>query len=234
MCDIAATLDLNKNRIAAELAQALKPLVFGTSYINVWHDFEKAALELLPSILKKYAKCLTDDDFQFGVTGTEKNRLTDLGVLCNDGFTAISIKAARKSKSPRNDLGTFKSYPEKKRLFNASFEVWIRYDDSNPSRKKTDQVFFDRSYKFVGKRGKFNGVSYHSSTGNMRPKTWRMFDSNTSYWNTPEEFEEAVRVSDLFRANDLVNKHLGNMTEDDQRLLYELLKKKFELAEDES
>ena len=48
-------------------------------------------------------------------------------------------------------------------------------------------------------------------------------------WNKYQaEFEAAVKRSEKYRAASIVKEHLQSMTEDDQRLLYEELKKKFE------
>jgi hypothetical protein len=37
-----------------------------------------------------------------------------------------------------------------------------------------------------------------------------------------------VRRSEVFRANELINEHLRELSDEDQRLLYERLKEKFQ------
>jgi hypothetical protein len=227
VCDVAAVLDSLKNIIVREVSIALKASVHESSYTTVWRDYEDDATEVICRILKEYIPSLTDENFARGVKGKEKNRLADLAVLCNEGNTAIAIKAARRSDNPENDLGTFRQYPDKKKLFNASFDLWVRYDDSE-SKIKIDRIFFNRSFKFVGKSKLTGGAKYRKKDGNMRPKSWAMFDSGACFWNTEEAFEAAIQRSALFRANALVEEHLENMTEVDQRLLYVRLKKKFD------
>lgn len=228
MCEIAESLDRHKDEIITNLQEALKPLRFDSSYVKVWHDWELAVKELLPPILKKYIPCLSDENFQFGITGEEKNNLADIGVRCDESNTALSIKAARKRGSPQNDLGSLRSYEERKLLFNASFDVWVKYDDSDPKAVKSERVFFDRSYKFIGKRRDIDGVAYRKGDGRMRPKGWRMFNSEKSYWNSIEELEAGIRESNPYRANDIVREHLPYLKEADQRELYQILKQKFE------
>jgi hypothetical protein len=227
MCDIVAELDSLKDTIVREVVASFRASLHKSSYTIVWRDLEDQAIEALCKILKTHIKGLNDKNFERGIEGKEKNRLADLAVLCNEGNTALAIKTARGSDNPENDLGTFRQYPEKKRLFNASFDLWIRYDQSN-GKIRIDKIFFDRSYKFVGKSQKAKGgVKYRKKDGNMRPKSWAMFNSGKTFWNTEVEFEEAMLKSIIFRANALVEEHLEAMTEEDQRILYERLKLKF-------
>jgi hypothetical protein len=55
-----------------------------------------------------------------------------------------------------------------------------------------------------------------------------MFDSGESYWPSEAEFELAVKRSGTYRANELVKEYLTDLSEDDQRVLYERLKEKFD------
>ena len=54
-----------------------------------------------------------------------------------------------------------------------------------------------------------------------------MFDSGQSYWANEAEFELAVKRSETFRANSLVKEYLNDLSDEDQRVLYEQLKGKF-------
>ena len=88
-------------------------------------------------------------------------------------------------------------------------------------------MFFDRTYRFVGKSTLVDGVKYRKKDGNMRPKSWAMFDSGKSFWKTEGEFEAGVTKSETFRANELVKEHLSELSEEDQRVLHERLHEKF-------
>ena len=169
---------------------------------------------------------MTGKNFDRGTNGREKNRLADLAIVCGRQQIEISIKAARWSANPENDMGTFHEHPARKKLFADSFTLWIRYDDSG-KEIKCDRVFFDRTWRFVGKSSLVDGVKYRKKDGNMRPKSWVMFDSEESPWKREEDFEAAVKRAEAFRANELITEHLKEMGEEDQRLLYERLKEKF-------
>jgi hypothetical protein len=206
--------------------EALKDIRIAGNYTTVWREYEDAAIRELICVLKANTD-LVDENFDTGEEGSEKNRLADLAITCNEGTIAISIKAARSYKKPANDLGTFRAYAKKKAQFKNTFELWVRYDDRG-NAIRVDAVFFDEAYKFVGKYKRTGGVDYRKKDGNLRPKSWKMFDNDTSYWNTPDEFAAAFEVSRVYRANALVQEYLVDLTDDDLKLLYESLKKRFE------
>ena len=123
-------------------------------------------------------------------------------------------------------MGTFHEHPARRKIFADSFTLWVRYDDSG-KEIKCDRVFFDKTWRFVGKSSLVDGVKYRKKDGNMRPKSWAMFDSGESPWKSEEDFEAAVKRAETFRANELINEHLKELTDEDQRVLYERLKEKF-------
>lgn len=225
--EVASRLDALAGTISSEVTEALKSSSYKTSYTTVWRNIEDDAIAALCSSLKGHIDGLSDKNFDQGKTGSEKNRLADLAIVCGKQTIEVSVKAARKSQEPSNDIGTFREYPIRKRLFVGSFTLWLRYDDSG-ELIKVDRVFFDQTWRFVGKSTLTGGVKYRKKDGNMRPKQWAMFDSAESYWKTEEDFEAAVKKSASYRANSLVKEHLKGMSEEDQKLLYDTLKKKFE------
>jgi len=209
-----------------ELAGALRTNRLTGSYTTVWRQFEDAAIEALCAILPQHIAGLNEKGFDRGRAGREKNRLADLAILCGTNVIEVSIKAARRSANPENDLGTFRDHPNRKKLFAASFTLWVRYDDAG-GNIRCDRAFFDRSWRFVGKSSLVEGVKYRKKDGNMRPKSWAMFESGESFWKTEGEFETAVRRAELHRANELINQYLDKLSDDDQRLLYQRLEAKF-------
>ena len=223
---VAARLDAVKETLASQVAARLRPNVVGGNYTTVWRQFEDAALAALGELLPRQIAGLRDADLDRGTSGREKNRLADLAIRCPDGLIEISIKAARNSANPENDLGTFREHPNRKRLFTASFTLWVRYDDAD-GKLQCDRVFFDRSWRFVGKSSLVDGVKYRKKDGNMRPKSWAMFESGEAFWSTEGEFEAAVKRAELYRANELIKQYLEDLSESDQRLLHEKLKRQF-------
>ena len=103
----------------------------------------------------------------------------------------------------------------------------MRYAETNGSFH-AEQVFFDRTWRFVGKSSLVDGVKYRKKDGNMRPKSWAMFDASKSFWPTEADFEAAVKRSETFRASELVKEHLSDLSEEDQKLLHDRLHEKFE------
>lgn len=225
--DIAGRLDALKDTIAVEAAAQLKTNVLSTSYTTVWRLFEDAAIDALCEVLPNHIAGLSKTNFDRGKTGREKNRIADLAVICPDGTIEISIKAARGPANPENDLGTFREHPARKKHFAASFTLWVRYVEAGGTIR-CDSVFLDRSWRFVGKSSLVvDGVKYRKKDGNMRPKPWTMFESGEAFWRTEAEFEAAVKRAEVYRANELIKEYLGDLSDGDQRLLYERLRQKF-------
>ena len=224
--EVAARLDEFKESVAAEVTATLKTNSLKASYTTVWRQFEDAAIEALEKILPHHIPALTATSFDSGNVGREKNRLADLAVVVGGETIEISIKAARRSANPENDMGTFHDHPNRTKLFVDSFTLWVRYEDAS-GMIKCDRVFFDRTWRFVGKSSLVDGVKYRKKDGNMRPKPWAMFDSGETFWKTEQEFEAAVKRAETYRANELIKEHLQDLSEQDQRLLYERLREKF-------
>jgi hypothetical protein len=225
--EVAARLDALKATIAAAVTTQLQRTNFNGSYTTVWRQFEDAAIDALGVILPRHLPGLTERNFDRGQSGREKNRLADFAIRCGTNVIEVSIKAARRSANPENDMGTFREHPARKQGFTDSFTLWVRYDDAGQAIK-CDRVFFDRTWRFVGKSALVDGVKYRKKNGNMRPQPWTMFDAGKSYWPNETAFEAAVKRAELFRANELIKEHLDDLSESDQRLLYHRLKEKFE------
>lgn len=227
---VASRLDAVKDTLAGEVSARLRTNVVRGSYTTVWRQFEDVTIATLGDLLPKRIAGLREADLDSGRSGAEKNRLADLAIHCANGVIEVSIKSARASANPENDLGTFRDHPNRKKLFAASFTLWVRYEDTG-EEVRCDRVFFDRSWRFVGKSSLVDGVKYRKKDGNMRPKPWAMFESGAAYWKTEAEFEAAVQRAEVYRANEIIKQYLEDLNEDDQRLLYERLKGKFQPAE---
>lgn len=224
---VATKLDALKETITAELTAKLSTNAVRGSYTTVWRQFEDAAIVALKEILPRHLAGLPATSFASGEAGREKNRLADFAILCGTNTIEISIKTARASGQPENDLGTFRDHANRRKQFAASFTVWVRYRDSGETLR-AERVFFDRTWRFVGKSSQVDGVKYRKKDGNMRPKSWAMFESGAAFWKTQDEFESAVKRAETFRANELVKEYLHELSEEDQRLLHDRLHEMFE------
>jgi hypothetical protein len=224
---VAAELDSRKGAIAAEVTARLSTNLVHGSYTTVWRQFEDAAIDALCEILPKHIVGLNAKKFDRGTTGREKNRLADLAIVCGTNVIEVSIKAAQRTGNPENDMGTFRDHPKRDRQFSASFTLWVRYE-SEGENLRAERAFFDRTWRFVGKSSLVDGVKYRKKDGNMRPKPWAMFDSGQAYWPSEAEFASSVKRAEAYRANELVKEYLTDLSEDDQHVLLERLKEKFE------
>lgn len=219
-------LDSLTTNLSAELTARLGTNVVRGSYTTVWRQFEDAAIDALCELLPEHIPGLTGKNFDRGTTGREKNRLADFAIRCGTNVIEISIKAARATENPENDMGTFRDHPNREKLFAAAFTLWVRYEDQGGTLR-AERVFFDRTWRFVGKSSLVDGVKYRKKDGNMRPKPWAMFDSGKAYWQSEAEFELAVKRSETYRANELVKEYLSDLSEEDQKLLHDRLHEKF-------
>ena len=181
--EVAAKLDTFRDTIAEEMTACLSTNSIRGSYTTVWRQFEDAAIDALCVVLPKHIVGLRQENFDRGATGREKNRLADFAIRCGTNVIEISIKAARGSENPENDMGTFRDHPNREKLFTAAFTLWVRYED-NGGTLRAERVFFDRTWRFVGKSTLVDGVKYRKKDGNMRPKPWTMFDSGKAYWQS--------------------------------------------------
>jgi len=224
---VAAKLDGLHKILSTEFTGRLTTNVMRGSYTTVWRQFEDLAIEALRDNLPRHIPELSAKNFDGGQAGREKNRLADFAIICGTNVIEISIKAARAGENPENDMGTFRDHPNREKLFVASFTLWVRYEDVGETLR-ADRVFFDRTWRFVGKSTLVDGVKYRKKDGNMRPKPWSMFDSGKAYWQSEEEFELAVKRSEIYRANELVKEYLTDLSEDDQKLLHDRLHEKFD------
>lgn len=225
---VIARLDLLATNLSAELTARLRTNVVTGSYTTVWRQFEDLSIAALQDILPRHISELRREHLDAGATrrGLEKNRPADLAIHCGPNPIEISIKATRASRPPENDLGTFREHENRRRRFAASFTLWVRYVERRETFQ-VERVFFDRTWRFVGKSSLVDGVKYRKKDGNMRPKPWAMFDAGTAFWSDETEFEAAVERARIFRANALVQEYLETLAEDDQRLLHERLHEKF-------
>lgn len=226
--EVARQLDLLKGTIATEATEMLRTNAVKGSYTTVWRQFEDLAIAALEEILPRHIPGLAAKNFDSGQArvGREKNRLADFAIACGTNVVEISIKTARSDANPENDMGTFREHPNRKKLFVATFTLWVRYEDVS-GQIKCDRVFFDRTWRFVGKSSLVDGVKYRKKDGNLRPKSWAMFDAGESFWKTEADFEAAVKSAELYRANELIKEYLDDLSDNDQQVLYEKLKEKF-------
>jgi hypothetical protein len=117
---VVQKLDALRTNIAAELTLRLSTNAVPGSYTTVWRQFEDMVVVGLREILPRHIPELTAKHFDAGESGREKNRLADFAITCGTNTIEISIKSARNTGQPENDLGTFRDYENRQRQFAAS------------------------------------------------------------------------------------------------------------------
>lgn len=124
-------LDSLTTNLSAELTARLSTNVVRGSYTTVWRQFEDLTIAALNEALPKHIPELSVKNFDGGQAqaGREKNRLADFAIVCGTNTVEVSIKAARNTGQPENDMGTFRDHENRKKLFATSFTVWVRYED---------------------------------------------------------------------------------------------------------
>ena len=143
-----------------------------------------------------------------------KNEFPDLEIIINDIKYAFEHKAGESGAGPNNDMGTLNFYPDKIEKYGDNiYCVFINYSKANENNGiVTNFVYFDKIYKFIGKTAAIEGVlKYRLKDGNLRPKVWSDFSNNTVYFNTLDEFNNAIQKTLQYRAEKLVMQHVNSL-----------------------
>jgi hypothetical protein len=226
MPKIKQSLRRLRRPIEGAVSKAFADYQPGGSYTTIWKKFQDKGVKALINVLSRRLR-ISRRCFDSGKEGSQKNRLADINVKALREHINLSIKTANASKSPQNDLGTIRNHPFRRKTFTGEFELWMKLRRVR-GKWKTEGIYFEESFKFVGKSKASGGVKYRKKDGNMRPKPWRMFTTGESIWKSLAEFEKAVAVSKCYRANSIVKEHLGDLRKQDRRTVYDRLLKEFD------
>jgi hypothetical protein len=221
MTDLAKILIDNKNKLLKALEQGLNSKEF-RNYKTAWWEIEQPAVQILVEEIQK----LVSEKASF-IPATDKNTYPDLEIKTEKGSYAIDVKSVRyiKERASRNDLGTINSFAEKKKTFKQQFFLFIRYIEI-PEKKDVYTVkdfFLDPYWRDVGRRSDGISVEYREKDGNLRPKSWIMFEKGESFYNTEAEFLKAFDNAVKLRAKNIINKHLGFLDDENLRTLSDKL-----------
>lgn len=148
-----------------------------------------------------------------------KNDFPDLEVTIDDKKFALEhksgtcdIKGTNKSTAA-NDMGTINAYPDKIEKYGDNmYCTFVKYSVLQDDTIQIEDIYFDKIYTFIGKGTGFdNQLQYREKDGNLRPKKWADMDNNTTYFQTLNDFEEALDTTNRYRSERIVIKHLENL-----------------------
>jgi hypothetical protein len=191
-------------------------------------NYENFGKEFEPEISSAIKIFLEDRKIMFEVKeAPNKNYFPDLILTIDDIDYAIDYKCGLYKKfglpslEPANDLGTITSYPKKIEQFkNNIICIFIKYSIQkidNTNVVTLDSIYIDHLYKFVGRRlvGHKQMTKYREKDGNLRPKKWKDFDDNISYFDSLEEFQNALSSAENYRNQQLFFKILPKLSKID-------------------
>lgn len=194
--------------------------------LNDYTTFGKNVEEPLSDVIEDYFK-LKKVQAKFK-RAKKKNSFPDLEVEIGKENFAFEHKAAE-SGSVDNDLGTLNAFPKKiKKYGDNIYYFFVKYSKAKKGKGIViKNIYIDKVYRFVGKMDVKDKLilRYRKKDGNLRPKNWKDFDSNTVYFNTLEEFKSAITPTVKYRAYELVIQHIKDITDEDKIRVYEELSK---------
>ena len=79
--------------------------------------------------------------------------------------------------------------------FDEEYDIIIKYDKKS---KKVINVYFELLRDTVGKT-KDGGIKYRPYDGKLRPKNWKDFENEVTYWNNKEEFIKEIKRTQIQR-----------------------------------
>lgn len=192
--------------------------------LNDYTTFGKNVEEPLSDVIEDYlklkkVKCIFK-------RAKNKNTFPDLEVKIGKEIFAFEHKAAE-SSSVDNDLGTLNTFPKKIEKYGDNiYYFFVKYSKAKVGEGIIiDNIYIDKVYRFIGKMDVKDKLilKYRKKDGNLRPKTWSDFDNDIVYFNTLEDFKNAIKPTIEYRACELVIQHMKNLTDDDKLYVYKEL-----------
>lgn len=143
-----------------------------------------------------------------------KNAFPDLMLTINKNNYAFEYKAGISHTNPENDMGTLNAYKDKISKFGDNiYCIFIKYE-INPVTEKIqiDDIYFDKIYRFIGNSSKNkNMLKHRKKDGNLRPKSWKDFSNNKVYFKSLNDFERAMKVTQIYRSEQIIYEHLKKL-----------------------
>lgn len=199
-----------------------------TAGLNRYEIFGKEVEDPISDLIEEYLK---NHEITYAAKRAKnKNDFPDLELTIDGKKYAFEHKAGEVGNNA-NDLGTLNAYPSKILKYDDNiYCVYVKYSKATGnSGIIVNDVYFDKIYKFIGKRASADGVlKYRKKDGNLRPKSWNDFRNNKVYFNTLAEFNSAIKKTIVFRAEQLVLQHIESMDVNSLQSILDLIKEKIE------
>lgn len=195
--------------------------------LNDYEIFGKEVEKPVSDLIEDY---LNDNDIDYLSTrASNKNEFPDLRLDIKGTSYAFEHKAGASDRGPNNDMGTLNAYPDKIDKYKDNiYCVFVKYSKATKDNGIViEKVYFDKIYKFIGRTATDEGVlKYRKKDGNLRPKVWNDFSNDTFYFNDMEEFKTALKRTNEYRAEKLVEQHIESLSKESLKRVYENLGKK--------
>lgn len=192
------------------------------------HGYETFGKEVetpcVESLLRELKRRNLINDFKIA---SHKNEFPDLAVVeTKEGKNiAIDVKSSnhstmkagmwRKSNTPANDLGTFKTLPEHVEEWGGEniYFLWVHYNFTDEKREIV-KIEFDNFYKFVGVN-KENLLKYRIADGKIRPKTY----SQKAFFNNYSDFYKLFEKTNVARKEKIIMREFNSLDNESQRAI---------------
>lgn len=189
--------------------------------LNNYEIFGKEVENPVSDLVEDY---LNENNIPYSAhRATNKNEFPDLKLTIYGTEYAFEHKAGASDEGPNNDMGTLNAYPEKIDNYQDNiYCVFVKYSKATEDNGIViNEVYFDKIYRFIGKTASGNGIlKYRKKDGNLRPKVWNDFSSNTVYFDSLEEFNDGIEKTIEYRAEKLVEQHIKSLNPKSLKRVY--------------
>lgn len=201
--------------IRESVYESFKGIESKQNYKIIWDHFQRTAIEKIVSIVK--------EEFPSAEikVATSKSTYPDIKITYRRDVFAIDIKSNESGKEPWYDIARLDTIFEKRlEKYAEEYDIVIKYDRDTG---KVENIFFEQMYRTVGINRKSGGVKYRPYDGKLRPKSWEMFETGKAYWNSKEEFIQAVWKSLNYRRRKYIEQWWKELPKEDKEELKKLL-----------
>lgn len=197
---------------------------------DAYHSYEIFGKEVENAISDVIEDYLKHNNINYIIhKAKNKNDFPDLLLTINDITYALEYKAGKSDAGPNNDMGTINMYHDKINTFGDNiYCVFLKYSIER-NIIFIDDIYFDKIYRFIGHtKVDKTLLKYRKKDGNLRPKVWSDFSNHIIYFNTLEEFKNAIENTNQYRSEQIVYQYLDILDTDALKRINTYVKKLLE------
>lgn len=189
-------------------------------YKIVWEEFEDIINIPLNKLVLKAFPAPIDI-----IKTKTKSRFPDWTIIWRNKIYAIDVKSGENVMDPWYDMGRLDTF-EKRHLakYEDEYYITIKWKKEKDKVKVLD-TFIEPFYKSCGYDTNTKGIKFRPYDGKLRPKSWKDFETNKSYWNTKEQFLKGLSLSKKYRRTALILEWIKEMSLEELNTLKQSLAK---------